>query len=219
MPQRNKNSLKEKEGSLKEKELSLIFIDDLKKTSYLHTVDAEQDEAECHYHFLHLTFQEFFAAKFLTKHLQAYAKVEIPDVPAYLVQKNLGVKPKHDELVAFIATNKYNPRYEIVWWMVAGVLKDTALENFFNILDQIPQDLIGGRHQQVMMGCLNEARSQLNQAKILELEQTFKRSLHFEMKWNENGLSELGRQLLFPEHLLLAELNQSESKKSRLFKF
>ncbi len=206
------------EESLSGKELSLSFIDDLKKTSYLHTVDTEQDETKRHYHFLHLTFQEFFAAKFLTKNLQAYAREEISYVPTHLVQNNLGVIPEHNELVTFIATNKYNSRYEIVWWMVAGLLKDAALENFFKILDQVPQDLIGGRHQQLMIGCLNEARSQLNQAKILELEQTFKRSLHFEMKWNENGLSELGRQTLFPEHLLLEELNQFDSKKEQIIK-
>ncbi len=198
------------------KEFPLRFTTDLKKTSYLHTADAKRSEAERHYHFLHLTFQEFFAAKFLVKQLKAYAKVERASVLSPVVQKGLGAIPSWGELEAFIATHKYNPRYEIVWWMVSGLLKNTALENFFNILDQVPQDLIGGRHQQVMMGCLNEARSQLNQAKILELEQTFKRSLHFEMKWNENGLSELGRQLLFPEHLLLAELNQSESKKEQI---
>ncbi len=198
------------------KKFSLRFTTDLKKTSYLHTADAERPEAERHYHFLHLTFQEFFAAKFLVEQLKAYAKVERASVLSHDGQKGLGAIPSWGELEAFIATHKYNPRYEIVWWMVSGLLKDTALENFFNILDQVPQDLIGGRHQQVMMGCLNEARSQLNQAKILELEQTFKQSLHFEMKWNENGLSELGRQLLFPEHLLLAELNQSESKKEQI---
>ncbi len=204
------------ENSVSEKKLSFSFIDELKRTSYLHTADAERDEAERHYHFLHLTFQEFFAAKFLAEHLQVYAKVEISYVPTYLAPKNLGVMPKHDELVAFIATNKYNPRYEIVWWMVAGLLDGAALENFFSILDRIPRDLIGGRHQQVMMGCLNEARSKLNPAKIWELEQTFIQSLHFEMKWNENGLSELGRQSLFPEHLLLEELNQSDDKKEQI---
>ncbi|MCX8565530.1 MAG: HEAT repeat [Glomeribacter sp. 1016415] len=192
------------------KEFSFSFTDDLKKTSFLHTADIRRPEAERHYHFLHLTFQEFFAAKFLAGHLQAYTKAE--RAPIYVVQKDLGVMPQRNELEAFIATYKYNPRYEIVWWMVAGLLKGAVLENFFHVLEQSPRDLIGMRHQQVMSGCLNEARTQLKATTIAQLEKELMQWLEFEIKIGQS-YSRLGRQRIFPEYLLLKSLSQIEGKK------
>ncbi|UUM22297.1 NACHT domain-containing NTPase [Mycoavidus sp. SF9855] len=193
--------------------LPLHFTTNLKKTSYLHTADVERPESERHYHFLHLTFQEFFAAKFLVEHLQAYAKVESASAFSHVVQKGLSAIPSRNELEAFIATHKYNPRYEIVWWMVAGLLKDTALEHFFNVLDQSPRDLIGMRHQQVIMGCLNEARSQLTATPLLaQLEDELMQWLNFEMENGPNYYSRLGSQRTFPEHLLLDHPDKSRYK-------
>ncbi len=201
------------EGFQTERTLPVNFTTNLKKTSYLHTADAEQPESERHYHFLHLTFQEFFAAKFLVRYLQAYAKTERTTVFARVVQKDLGVMPSRAELEAFIATHKYNPRYEIVWWMVAGLLKGTALEHFFNILDQSPRDLIGMRHQQVIMGCLNEARSQLTATPLLaQLENKLMQWLNFEMENGPNYYSRLGSQRTFPEHLLLDHPHKARYK-------
>ncbi len=193
----------------------ISFTTNLKKTSYLHTADAELPEAERRYHFLHLTFQEFFAAKFLVRHLQTYTDVERSSVPVYRVQMGLDVMPKQHEVEAFIATHKYNPRYEIVWWMVAGLLKDAALEQFFALLEQAPRDLIGGRHQQVMMGCLNEARTRLDKATVDKLEAELMQWLRFEIE-NSQGYyvgSALGCQQIFPERLLVEALNQIESEK------
>ncbi|BBE08281.1 Predicted protein [Mycoavidus cysteinexigens] len=194
-----------------EGKLPLNFTTNLKKTSYLHTADGHRPESERQYHFLHLTFQEFFAAKFLAGHLQAYTKVE--KVPAYIVQKDLDVIPQRNELEAFIATYKYNPRYEIVWWMVAGLLKGAALENFFHVLEQSPRDLIGMRHQQVMVGCLNEARAQLEAVTRTQLEKEFRQWLDFEMKNEKSDYSRLGSQRIFPEHLLLESLSQTKGEK------
>ncbi len=185
----------------------------LKKTSILHTINAEEpDEKKRYYHFLHLTFQEFFAAKFLVKHLQAYTNVERFSAYVDGVQKSLGFMPKHNEVEAFIATHKYNPRYEIIWWMLAGLLKGAALERFFTLFEQSPRDLIGGRHQQVLIGCLSETRNQLNPKTVDGLEKELTQWVNFEMKRGDES-SGLGRQQAFPERLLLKWLDQSDDLK------
>ncbi len=189
------------------------FTIDLKKTSFLHTADNHLPESQRTYHFLHLTFQEFFAAKFLVKYLQTYSKVE--DTSVYVVQKSLGVIPERKELEAFIATHKYNPRYEIVWWMIAGLLKGAGLENFFHVLNQAPRDLIGMRHQQVALGCLNEARTQLKAGTVARLETECMQWLNFEIKNRPANHSHLGRQRIFPEYLLLKALSQAGAEKKQ----
>ncbi len=203
------------EGAASGEKLPINFTTNLKKASYLHTADANRPEAERRYHFLHLTFQEFFAAKFLVKHLQAYTDVDKSTVQAYGVQKNLDAMPKRHEVEAFIATHKYNPRYEIVWWMVAGLLEGALLERFFRLLEQAPRDLIGVRHQQVLMGCLNEARNQLNNKMHAGLEKELTQWLHFEMKWSDKW-SKLGRRGAFPEYLLLRSLDKSDDRRKQI---
>ncbi len=200
------------------RKLPINFTTNLKKTSYLHTADTTRPERERHYHFLHLTFQEFFAAKFLVRHLEKYAETEETSASTKNASIGLGVMPNQTELEAFIATHKYNPRYEIVWWMVAGLLQKSAvLEKFFTRLGEAPRDLIGGRHQQVMMGCLNEARRQLNPKTVLELEKELMQWVHFELDYiGEFSSSGLGRQGTFPEHLLLILLEQPKSKKREI---
>ncbi len=193
---------------------SFSFTEDLKRTSFLHTVDAGRPEAERYYHFLHLTFQEFFTAKFLVKHLNAYLKEETQFVSARAVSIDGGLMLNQEKLEAFIAMHKYNPRYEIVWWMVAGLLqKGGVLEKFFTQLAQAPRDLIGMRHQQVMMGCLNEARAQLKATTLAQLENEFMQWLNFELKNWPIYYSRLGSQRVFPEPLLLKSLSQAEGKK------
>ncbi len=199
---------------VRRRELPVNFTTNLKKASYLHTADVERLESGRYYHFLHLTFQEFFAAKFLVRHLEKYAATEVTPASAKIASTGLGVMPSQTELETFIAAHKYNPRYEIVWWMVAGLLKGRPLERFFTLLEWKPRDLIGIRHQQVMMGCLNEARNQLSETRIFRLETELMQWVHFEIKQLDTyGHSQLGRQSTFPEHALLSSLSQAESRK------
>ncbi len=186
--------------------LPLRFTTDLKKTSYLHTLDVERSESKRSYHFIHLTFQEFFAAKFLAHHLQAYSQA--PGMSGLVLSSA--------QLHTFIVAHKYDPRYEVVWLFTAGLLKGTGLEHFFTELEAVPRDLIGGRHQQLVMGCLSEARPQLNKTTIKKLESALMQWVDFELKCSGSGVSELGRQKAFPECLLLASLDQRASNKKQI---
>ncbi len=198
--------------------LSVTLEANLKKFSFLHTDDVEESHRS--YHFIHLTFQEFFAAKFLVQHLQAHANTSRKPTPAQASNINtpLDINPSLEELESFIATHKYNPRYEIVWRMVAGLLGGSALERFFTLLEEAPRDLIGIRHQQVMMGCLNEARLQLNPATINKLERELRQWLDFDMEYGDGDQSRLGSQRVFPEHLLMECLSQPGANKYAVIK-
>ncbi len=195
-------------------DLPVTLEANLKKLSFLHADEAEESYRS--YHFMHLTFQEFFAAKFLVQHLQAHVNTILKSNRAQTA--DIGIQPSLEELESFIATHKYNPRYEIVWWMVAGLLEGQALERFFMLLQEAPRDLIGLRHQQVMMGCLNEARVQLSPATINKLERELMQWLDFEEKKEGNSSRHLGRQRVFPEHLLVQRLSQPKVEKEGVIK-
>ncbi|KAF9107653.1 hypothetical protein BGX27_008675 [Mortierella sp. AM989] len=187
--------------------LPMQLFDTLKQTSFLHSVDTDLDDgiddSMRSWHFLHLTFQEYFAASWLTRHLLA-GEIDPMQKPILMMSK--------DETRAFIQKHKYNPRYEIVWWMVVGQLENDALENFFGLLQEAPRDLIGGRHQRLLAGCLREARYCLQDYVVERVEVELMQWLCFEMTLfgDKNCEGYLGRQSVFPEHLLITCLNQSK---------
>ncbi|KAF9401152.1 hypothetical protein BGX21_002536, partial [Mortierella sp. AD011] len=117
------------------------LLDTLKRTSFLHTTDTELDtskgSSQRAWHFLDLTFQEYFAAAWLARHLQNSPNSSAPMMTV-------------EETKAFIQQHKYNPRYQIFWWMVAGLLQGETLALFFDTLQGAPVDLIGGYHHHLL---------------------------------------------------------------------
>ncbi|KAK3824322.1 MAG: hypothetical protein J3R72DRAFT_390761 [Linnemannia gamsii] len=174
----------------------------LKKTSFLHAADADLDpnkkSSQQIWSFLHLTFQEYFAATWIASKMAA-----IGDDGLSLSAGSMKIEP----IVRFVQEHKYNPRFEIVWWMVAGLLKDEALIEYFRLFQDAPRDLIGGRHQQLLASCLNEARDRLDHTVVTRIDAELRRWMNFEIQMqNGKGKNLLGGRASFPEHLLLAEL-------------
>ncbi|KAI9888804.1 MAG: hypothetical protein M1814_006258 [Vezdaea aestivalis] len=134
--------------------------------SFLRSSDNSIDAQNRTYHFLHLTFQEFFAANYFVSQWQISA------------QQPYSTRP---ELENLIRNEKYNPRYDIFWRFVAGLFQIRAvslLVTFFDILEEEPRDLIGPMHQKLIIRCLSETVQQQNtyeslKAKIRSLEQDF----------------------------------------------
>jgi hypothetical protein len=162
-------------------QLPLTLESNLTKLSFLHADDRDVGRDQRSYHFMHLTFQEFFAAQWLARLLTSDPS-QVEDC---------------------VRRHKYDPRYEIVWRFMAGLLPDdAALNSFFDWLDQGPQDLLGIQHQHLIMHCLNESKARLNNP---ERQQTLELNLcewvEFEIK--TMGNSTLGVQVAFPEAQLL----------------
>ncbi|KAF9558678.1 hypothetical protein EC968_006884 [Mortierella alpina] len=177
------------------------LLEFMKQTSFLHTADANLDSRHDHsqqaWHFLHLTFQEYFAATWIARHLEVEQHHPTTRMMTLYQAK------------AFVQEHKYNPQYEIVWSMVAGLLEGEALNSFFRLFQGAPRDLIGGRHQQILASCLHEARARLDPATLVTLDSELTKWLRFEMQICRNAdydICRLGSQSSFPEALLVETL-------------
>ncbi len=194
---------------LETEEVNLPFTleANLKKLSFLHADDAE--EGQHSYHFMHLTFQEFFAAKHFVQCWEMGQEITLLSADA----KQWTKAPPE----AFVRQHKYNPRYEILWWFISGLLRGQALSRFFDLLEAEPRDLFGAHHQRLMMSCLHEASGLPDvglSSKIRdELEQHLEQWLGFEI--DQRPECTLAYQPTFPESLLLKCLKEATSVKTK----
>ncbi|KAF9964876.1 hypothetical protein BGZ70_005791, partial [Mortierella alpina] len=199
------------------------LLEMMKQTSFLHTADADLDTlksgSQQAWYFLHLTFQEYFAATWVAQHFQVSIEMQEYFSAAKSAQGSQQPLPAGimtlEQTKAFVQEHKYNPRYEIMWWMVAGLLEGKALQDFFDLLQGAPRDLIGGRHQQILASCLNEARARLDATIVTELDAELMKWLHFEIQTchGKNDKSMLGSHSSFPETLLVRSLGLRSAPK------
>jgi hypothetical protein len=92
------------------------------------------------YKFIHLTFQEYFAATYLAQN------------PSVLKRQ--------------LRKHKYSRRFEVVWRFVAGLLpsEHVEIEHFFFFLEEEPRDLVGIRHVYLLMRCLSECQGSMDKS-------------------------------------------------------
>ncbi|OQV07898.1 NACHT domain-containing protein [Cladophialophora immunda] len=161
-------------------QLPLSLERNLRKLSLLRSSRAKDSRRHRH-SFVHLTFQEFFAAQHLAR--------------------------DGDRLKAHLQRHKYNRRYEIVWRFVAGSLSDARCVNdFFKLLDQEPRDIVGTQHIHLTMHCLSECQHRIEQS----FRATIQKRLA-EWNLLEIGLGKLNRIgafPAFPESILYDQLSQ-----------
>ncbi|CAF1261601.1 unnamed protein product [Didymodactylos carnosus] len=105
--------------------------------------DSTNVEAAKDYYFIHLSFQERFAAR-------------------YLVNARQNPKRKcYTKAINFIQFQKYNQRFLLVFTFTSGLLSGndslSCLETFAKAMTSEPLDLIGPRHMQLVIRCLEEA--------------------------------------------------------------
>lgn len=160
--------------------LPLVFDSTLKKKiSFMRTSDDTLEDRERSYHFLHLTFQEFFAARYFVKHwLREKGTDKGTDQGTYqgtyqgrdqgLSCFTLGRRTLKVASMTpwdFLQKEKYNSRYDIMWRFVAGLLQagwsqmnpsEKPLTRFLQGLEAEPRDLLGPAHQRLVMHCLSE---------------------------------------------------------------
>ncbi|CAG9947518.1 unnamed protein product [Clonostachys rosea f. rosea IK726] len=185
----------------------------IRHLSFLRTSDPHKKGADVNYHFLHLTFQEFFAASYFVRQWISNSENSV----CYLDLKHDTGK-KQETISSFLAQHKYNPRYDIFWRFVAGLLDNEQngyeVENFFQAIEEFQsRDLLGPAHQRLVMRCLAEVSKDL--ASRRDLEKRLKAWLLFEMELA--GSSSFAWEMEFPDHIVLDILRQSRSQALTLF--
>lgn len=189
----------------KRPELPLSIEKNLSKLSLLRTHANNHPKR---YSFIHLTFQEFFAAKRIARDLY--------NIENYLKQ------------------HKYNRQYETIWRFVAGLLDPKDLSDFFDLLDQEPRDIVGDHHFYLIMYVLHECQYRMGPSRrdVIwhRLTEWLQINLGYKKKMVEFPEQIISRQLSFGEQrsgvlremvssqLLLSEKLTHEIFKVRLVK-
>ncbi|CAF0840289.1 unnamed protein product [Didymodactylos carnosus] len=100
---------------------------------------GNQIEVQKDHYFIHLSFQEHFAARYLVKALNGSGRQTAID---------------------FIKSHKYNQRFQLVFIFTSGLLAQTNSESctdtFWDIILGEPTDLVGLRHMQLIISCMEE---------------------------------------------------------------
>lgn len=123
----------------------------LRRTSFMRPLNLQLTPEHQKYHFIHLTFQEYFAANY-------FAKIwHHPSKHLYFPPASTGCNPSTAR--DYLRKHKYTPRYDVFWRFVAGLLGGLGSTEFLSIVEQEPLDLLGPTHQRLLIHCLSEMSS------------------------------------------------------------
>ncbi len=122
------------------------------KLGFLRGIQEDSlDPLDQHHYFIHLSFQEFYAAKYITRILSNPIENE-----------------EKIRVIQHIITEKYMPRYQLMLWMTVGLLYQqgvqqgrefSALEQFWQAILSEPRDILGFHHMVLVMHCLDECEA------------------------------------------------------------
>ncbi|KAI0102582.1 hypothetical protein GGR51DRAFT_562505 [Nemania sp. FL0031] len=157
------------------------------------------------YHFLHMTFQEYFAARYFVRHWTARKPLFFSkDEPS----KGLEI---------FVAHHIYDARYNIFWRFVSGLLsfEDKEIGQFFRLICYEPRDRLGTVHARLIMHCLSEVPpgKAAFSSERRKLEYALERWLTFETSM---GKAALAREMECPEALLTNVLESVEIRERKV---
>ncbi|KAI6778333.1 uncharacterized protein J7T54_003340 [Emericellopsis cladophorae] len=125
----------------------------LPRLSFLRTSDPSSKISNQSCHFLHLTYQEYFAARYFVRQWMA-------NPPKNLVLASLDTQDAGPTPIEYLRKHKYTARYDILWRFVAGLLDTVGkADEFFDEIRKEPIDLLGLTHQRLVIYCLSEVQA------------------------------------------------------------
>ncbi|PON23867.1 hypothetical protein TGAM01_v207195 [Trichoderma gamsii] len=177
--------------------------------SFLRTSSPSLEYRNRSYHFIHLTFQEYFAARYFVRQWTAREHLSYMELGSRKINQ---IEP-----TKFFQKHKYTAHYDILWRFVAGLLdaEPEQLSLFFQNMEDEPIDLLGPAHQQLVIHCLSEVTS--NIPIRTDLEQRLSKWLLFEGEFTRDVGSYLACDIGFPVQTLdIAFREGSDNAKKRI---
>ncbi|KAF5586712.1 NACHT LRR PYD domain-containing protein [Fusarium pseudocircinatum] len=194
----------------------------LPKLSFLRTSDSSVGKSSRTYHFLHLTLQEYFAARYFVRIWLQHNNADLvcikfnPNAKWYARASSHTVTKTKD----FLSQNKYSSRYNIMWRFVTGLLysgrngSDELALQFLQAIDSEPLDLIGVAHQRLAMHCLAELRPSTSSERVKahrsHLEAHLVRWVTFQAQSRKLQEGSLAGETEFPSKALLMMLQNED---------
>ncbi|KAG4269290.1 hypothetical protein FPRO04_12067 [Fusarium proliferatum] len=185
-------------------DLLLNLDDSLPRLSFLRTSDLSARPNYQLYYFIHLTFQEYFAARYFVRHW----KERIMKYTVFGEKKISTTCP-----LKFLQFHKYDGRYNIMWRFVAGLLHEQGQGfGLLQAIEEEPLDLLGPSHQRLIMHCLSEIPRPETEPPSYRarLEKTLSDWLLFECDFKESA--SLAIEAEFPDSSLQIALQQGQTK-------
>ncbi|PYI08454.1 hypothetical protein BO78DRAFT_416629 [Aspergillus sclerotiicarbonarius CBS 121057] len=126
--------------------------------SFLRSPESSTRTVDQVRYFVHLTFQEYFAAMY-------FVRCWITNEPLHIIDPESGDSmAQRLDPQDLIKLEKYNGRYNIMWRFTAGLLhglrEEKKLLQFFHALERQPRDVFGPAHLRLLMHCFNEVLSE-----------------------------------------------------------
>ena len=179
----------------------------LRQVSFLRSSDSPLAGKRRSYHFLHLTFQEYFGARYFVRQWRTEQTLRC------LSFREKNITETHP--AEFLRKNKYSARYNVVWRFVSGLLtSEKESRDFFQIIDNEPRDLIGYGHQELVVRCLSEIP--INASHRSSLEDQLVPWVLYEC--DKKHYSRLAQEMDFPVAVLEKALQQKPEVKEKLLR-
>jgi hypothetical protein len=167
------------------------------------------DEEPKSFHFIHLTFQEYFAASCFVAYWLRNVEIQCIQLRSNQSVRSTSIFPH-----ILLSQETYAIHYNMMWCYTAGLLHDRDKKNgrqlrkFFEWLNAEPKDLLGPTHQILLAQCLEELpTSTALPPDFSKCRANIERSLsrwlllQCKMPWGSGGLR---GDLKYPEQLVYA---------------
>ncbi|CAI7644313.1 unnamed protein product [Penicillium bialowiezense] len=176
----------------------------LDEVSFLRSTDSSSSPRDQDYYFLHLTFQEYFAARHFLQSWKGRKYIQTWDPHS---GNSITISPDD-----FVASEKYNGRYNIMWRFVAGSMsnKDPDLVRLFERIEMKPRDLFGPVHIRFLVHCFSEVDERKETPNLANFRKNMERNIVrlTNHRFSVNFL----REMEIPEQALSQSLEEDKSQ-------